>query len=79
MDFVRPHMDPTLPDSYESALQELEEQLNRLETGQLTLEEALTTYQRGSVLLQYCQHRLADAEQRIRVLEGTNLRDYPSP
>lgn len=70
-------MDNALPDSYESALTELEDQLNRLETGQLTLEEALSTYQRGSVLLQYCQGRLTDAEQRIRVLEGQTLQDYP--
>ncbi|MDA8416840.1 MAG: exodeoxyribonuclease VII small subunit [Betaproteobacteria bacterium] len=69
-------MDESLPDSYESALKELETQLTRLETGQLTLEDALTTFQRGSILLNYCQNRLSDAEQRIRVLEGNTLQDY---
>lgn len=69
-------MDEPLPDNYESALKELETQLARLETGQLSLEEALATYQRGSILLNYCQKRLSDAEQRIRVLEGNTLQDY---
>lgn len=64
------------PDSYETALKELEGQLQRLETGQLTLEEALATYQRGATLLSYCQTRLTDAEQRIRVLEGESLQPY---
>ncbi|NDU85695.1 MAG: exodeoxyribonuclease VII small subunit [Ferrovum sp.] len=69
-------LSPIPPDSYETALKELEGQLQRLETGQLTLEEALATYQRGAILLGYCQTRLTDAEQRIRVLEGESLQPY---
>ncbi len=68
--------EPAAPESYESALKELEGQLNRLENDPLTLEEALATYQRGTYLLNYCQNRLTEAEQRIQVLEGEKLQDY---
>ncbi len=43
--------EPAAPESYESALKELEGQLNRLENDPLTLEEAPTTYLRGTFLL----------------------------
>ena len=55
---------------------ELMAQRPRLENDPLTLEEALTTYQRGTYLLNYCQNRLTEAEQRIQVLEGEKLQDY---
>lgn len=64
------------PENYEAALKELEGLLADLEGGQLTLEKSIQTYARGMELLKFCQSQLADAEQRIRVLEGDQLRDF---
>ena len=49
----------SMPSSYEEALQELEQLLAKLESGQLPLDQLLTHYQRGASLLTYCRDRLA--------------------
>ena len=64
------------PENYESSLQELESLLASLEAGQLSLEQSIEAYRRGALLLGYCQAQLADAEQRIKVLEGNTLQDF---
>jgi exodeoxyribonuclease VII small subunit len=64
------------PENYESSLQELESLLASLEGGQLSLEQSIEAYRRGALLLGYCQAQLADAEQRIKVLEGNTLQDF---
>jgi exodeoxyribonuclease VII small subunit len=64
------------PENYESALHELETLLASLEGGQLSLEQSIEAYRRGALLLGYCQAQLADAEQRIKVLEGNTLQDF---
>ncbi len=69
---------PTAPENYESALKELETLLARLEDGQLSLEESIETYRRGLFLLGFCQAQLADAEQRVQVLEGDSLKSIQS-
>lgn len=65
-----------MPDNFEAGLAELESLIATLETGSAPLEEALTKYQRGVELLRFCESRLADAEQRIRVLEGAELKPF---
>lgn len=67
---------PHPPENYESALKELEVLLARLEDGRLSLEESIETYRRGLFLLGFCQTQLADAEQRIQVLEGGSLKNF---
>ena len=57
------------PASFEAALAELEGIVARMEGGQLPLAESLAAYQRGAVLLQYCQAALKDAQQQVQVLE----------
>lgn len=59
------------PKHFEDALQELEEIIAQMEAGQVSLEQSLASYQRGAMLLQYCQKALADAEQQVRVLTET--------
>ena len=48
-----------------------------MESGNLPLEDALARYQRGVGLLRHCQTTLGDAEQRVRMLEGDGLTDFP--
>ena len=55
--------------SFESALEELESLVSRMESGELPLKESLAAYKRGAELLAYCQAALKDAEQQVQVLE----------
>jgi len=64
------------PASFELALSELEAIVARMESGELTLENSLTEYRRGTVLLQYCQTALKDAQQQIKILEAGVLKDF---
>lgn len=57
-----------LPESYEQAFQELERIVAQMESGQMSLEDSLTAYQRGNTLLEFCQKSLADVEQQVRIL-----------
>ena len=61
--------------TFESALEELEGLVARMEEGKLPLEESLAAYQRGAQLIKFCESKLADAQARIAVLDGDTLRD----
>jgi len=65
-----------LPSSFETALTELEAVVGRMESGDLTLEESLSAYQRGAKLLQYCQGKLNDAQQQVKILEAGVLKEF---
>lgn len=67
---------PAPPESFEQALAELETLVARMEDGELPLEESLEAYKRGAELLQFCQARLKDAQQQIKVLDGEALQDF---
>ena len=53
---------------FEAALEELEGLVERMEEGDLSLEESLKTYERGIALSRACQKSLDAAEQRIEIL-----------
>jgi len=61
---------PATPD-FEAALAELESIVQRLEQGELSLDESLRQFERGVVLTRQCQKALRQAEQKIRVLART--------
>ena len=63
--------------SFETALAELEKLVASMESGQLSLEESLTAHKRGLELAQYCQARLAQAQQQVQVLEANTLQAFP--
>jgi exodeoxyribonuclease VII small subunit len=54
--------------SFEQALAELEEIVQKLEGGTLALEETMTLYQRGRNLAAHCQHLLDEVELRVQQL-----------
>lgn len=54
--------------SFEQALEQLEEIVERLERGDLPLEEALSTFESGVALTRRCAGQLDEAERRIDVL-----------
>ena len=56
------------PPEFEQALDELEKLVERLERGDLPLDEALKTFERGVELTRHCQTSLRAAQQRVEIL-----------
>ncbi len=61
---------------FETALMELEQIVLNMESGQLSLEDSIAAYRRGSALLKHCQQQLSEAERKIQILENDSLRDF---
>ncbi|MDE0512831.1 MAG: exodeoxyribonuclease VII small subunit [Gammaproteobacteria bacterium] len=57
---------------FEKALAELEQLVETMEKGDLTLEESLKQFERGVTLTRACQKALAEAEQKVRILTRDN-------
>ncbi|WP_292361551.1 MULTISPECIES: exodeoxyribonuclease VII small subunit [unclassified Methylophaga] len=53
---------------YEAAVSELESLVERLEQGDISLEESLKLYERGVLLTRDCQEALQAAEQKVQML-----------
>ena len=71
-----PQQFPANAPSFERALEELEALVARMEDGKLSLEDSLSAYQRGAELIRFCESRLSDAQARIAILDGGELRDF---
>lgn len=67
---------PTLPETYEAAMGELEQLVARLESGDLPLDQLMGGYQRGAALLQFCRDRLQAVEEQIKVLDEGSLKPW---
>jgi exodeoxyribonuclease VII small subunit len=52
----------------EKSLAELEKIVERLETGELSLDESLKQFERGVALTRQCQTALRNAEQKVEIL-----------
>lgn len=59
---------PAPPVDFEAALAELQGIVEKMESGEQTLEEALASFQRGVELTRACQQGLKEAEQRVEKL-----------
>ncbi len=53
----------------EEALEELETLVEKMEDGELTLEQALAEFQRGIALTRQCRTALKEAEHKVKVLQ----------
>ena len=58
----------TTPRTFESALAEFEALVEKMERGDLSLEDSVSAYERGVVLHRYCERALSTAERKIRIL-----------
>ncbi len=70
----------TLP-PLEQSLEEVSSLIDKMEQGELTLEQSLAHFERGVVLIKHCQTILQEAEQKVKILmqnqqNGANLIDY---
>lgn len=61
------------PASYEAALQELEQLIAQIESGQLPLEQMLSGYQRAAQLLGFCRSQLEAVQEQVKVLDEGQL------
>ena len=64
------------PASYEAALEELEQLVGSIESGQMPLDQLLVGYQRGAVLLAFCRDRLEAVQDQIKVLDDGALQPW---
>ena len=53
---------------FEQSLDELEQLVEKMEHGDMTLEDSLAAYERGVGLYRQCQAALEQAELRVRLL-----------
>ncbi len=53
---------------FEQSLQALEKLVEQLESGELSLEESLQTFEQGIKLTRQCQEALKEAEQKVQLL-----------
>jgi exodeoxyribonuclease VII small subunit len=67
---------PAKPVDLEKSLAELESIVEQLEAGELPLDKSLKEFERGVRLSRECQGALRDAEQRVQVLMGGELKDF---
>jgi len=59
---------PDAPPDFESAMRDLEVLVERLERGDMPLEESLAAFERGVMLTRACQTALKEAEQKVQIL-----------
>ena len=58
--------------NFENALNDLETLIEKMEAGELSLEESLKNFEQGISLARQCQEALKDAEQKIQILIEQN-------
>jgi exodeoxyribonuclease VII small subunit len=63
-----PASPPSPVAQFESSLDELEQLVQKMEKGDLSLDDSLAAYERGVGLYRRCQEALEQAEQRVRLL-----------
>lgn len=63
------------PKSFEDAIKRLETLTQAMQSHDMPLEEALAAYEEGTELVQYCQNKLAEVEQKLQVLEAGELKE----
>ncbi len=53
---------------FEEAMERLEDIVQGLEEGELTLEKSLVTFEEGMKLIKFCSKKLEEAEQKVTML-----------
>lgn len=60
------------PKDFEAALSRLEEITNRLESGEIKLEESIALYTEGVEIAAFCSQKLSEAEKKMTLLKEQN-------
>ena len=64
---------------FEQSLDALESLVEKMEQGQMSLEDSLAAYERGVGLYRHCQQALEQAELRVRLLTDTAQPEQATP
>jgi exodeoxyribonuclease VII small subunit len=67
------------PVDFERSLAELEALVEHLEQGDLALDDALKSFERGVALTRQCQGALKAAQQKVEILLNTSGTGTPEP
>lgn len=64
--------------NFEMAIKQLEQTIDDIEAGNIDLEQALNKYREGVSLVKFCQEKLQDIEQKIKILDqdSNQLKDF---
>ncbi len=65
--------------SLEDSLRELQQIVERMESGNQSLETSLDEFERGIKLVRECQRILEEAEQRVHMLTGKEGKEQTAP
>ena len=57
--------------TFEEAIKELEKLVDSLDKGDVSLDEAIAAYDRGSKLKDYCQKKLHDAKMKVETIQAS--------
>ena len=56
--------------TFEDAMDELEDIVNALDKGDVSLDEAIAAYDRGSVLKDHCEKKLNQAKMKVETIQS---------
>ncbi len=57
---------------FEEAMELLESEVKKLESGNMPIDEAIASFEQAVKLVRICNERLENAEQRVRILVSDN-------
>jgi exodeoxyribonuclease VII small subunit len=67
----------TKKESFESALEKLEKIVTDLEDGDLSLDQSIKAFEKGSQLSKVCEDQLKGARKKVEVLMGDKVEAFP--
>lgn len=70
---------PSSVAQFESSLDELEQLVQKMEKGEMSLDDSLAAYERGIGLYRQCQDALEQAELRVKLLSDPADPDSAQP
>lgn len=59
-------------EDFETAMKKLEAVIDEIENGKITLEGSIYNYEKGMKLINSCQKKIAEVEQKIKILSDSN-------
>ena len=58
--------------TFEKAMKELEELVDSLDKGDVSLDDAIAAYDRGSQLKNYCEKKLQEAKMKVDTIQSSD-------
>ena len=58
------------PENFEQAIEQLEAIVLKIENDEIKLDAALEQYQTGMQLVKFCQNKLVEVEQKVKLLDS---------